>query len=277
MESRHSDVQYIKKVFRNAGIGDVYRVDLIARNGGDPAQTNELSAFIYLDWYTNGVSYMWYQCVLAKNPYMPANLYHSKYDNNPFKYDGSYWILLKNNNPRTLEQVAAEKQLALAKNEVADAILAEYGITAHDDHAYYNAYDTSVKEDMLSFIEADAAIADADAALAEADSNNTSTKRSPPPLCTDDECSIATCVFRTQPSSATHSPADEIDDLKYEVSELECANYDLEVENYDLRLANYDLEIKLAEMEKRNKNILKELDEVNKNLINVYLGGHMCS
>jgi hypothetical protein len=268
MESRHSDVQYIKKVFRNAGIGDVYRVDLIARNGGDPAQTNELSAFIYLDWYTYGVSYMWYQCVLAKNPYMPANLYHSKYDNNPFKYDGSYWILLKNNNPRTLEQVAAEKQVALAKNALAEYVDV-YGITAHDDHTYYNAYDTSVEEDMINFNEADAALAEADSALAEADSaladtdsNNTSAKRSPPPLCTDDECSIATCVFRTQPSSSTHSPDNEIGDLRREVSELECtnydlelANYDLEVTNYDFRLANYNLEIKLADMEKRNKNM----------------------
>lgn len=101
VQKYHSSVEYFKNVFHNNSIGEVYRVDFVARNGGDPEVAKELSAFVYLDWFNNEFAYNWQKVILAKNPNMPAYLYHMVGPN--------YWILAQNMKPRTLEQVAEEK------------------------------------------------------------------------------------------------------------------------------------------------------------------------
>ena len=102
--------QYFKNAFKSSFVGNVVRVDFVARNGGDPALADVLSAFVYLEWFYNEFSTNWQKVIFAKDPQMPAHFYHTVGRN--------YWILCENMKPRTLEQVAAEKKVALASQGV---------------------------------------------------------------------------------------------------------------------------------------------------------------
>jgi hypothetical protein len=112
-----ANLEYFKNAFRSSFVGNVVRVDFVARNGGDPAFASELSAYVYLEWFYNEFSTNWQKVIFAKDPQMPAHFYHTVGRN--------YWILCENMKPRTLEQVAEEKKVALAKQ----------GITIIDEHA----------------------------------------------------------------------------------------------------------------------------------------------
>jgi hypothetical protein len=104
-------LSYFKNAFNSSFVGNVVRVDFVARNGGDPALATELSAYVYLDWFYNEFSTNWQKVIFAKDPQMPAHFYHTVGRN--------YWILCENMKPRTLEQVAAEKKVALASQGIA--------------------------------------------------------------------------------------------------------------------------------------------------------------
>ena len=101
---------YFKNAFRSSFVGNVVRVDFVARNGGDPAFADVLSAFVYLEWFYNEFSVNWQKVILANDPQMPAHFYHTVGRN--------YWILCENMKPRTVEQVAEEKKVALATQGV---------------------------------------------------------------------------------------------------------------------------------------------------------------
>jgi len=101
---------YFKNAFKSSFVGNVVRVDFVARNGGDPAFADVLSAFVYLEWFYNEFSVNWQKVILANDPQMPAHFYHTVGRN--------YWILCENKKPRTLEQVAEEKKVALATQGV---------------------------------------------------------------------------------------------------------------------------------------------------------------
>ena len=101
---------YFKNAFWSSFVGNVVRVDFVARNGGDPAFADVLSAFVYLEWFYNEFSVNWQKVILANDPQMPAHFYHTVGRN--------YWILCENKKPRTLEQVAEEKKVALATQGV---------------------------------------------------------------------------------------------------------------------------------------------------------------
>lgn len=101
---------YFKNAFKSSFVGNVVRVDFVARNGGDPALADVLSAFVYLEWFYNEFSVNWQKVILANDPQMPAHFYHTVGRN--------YWILCENKKPRTVEQVAEEKKVALATQGV---------------------------------------------------------------------------------------------------------------------------------------------------------------
>ena len=102
--------QYFKNAFKSSFVGNVVRVDFVARNGGDPALADVLSAFVYLEWFYNEFSVNWQKVILANDPQMPAHFYHTVGRN--------YWILCENKKQRTVEQVAEEKKVALATQGV---------------------------------------------------------------------------------------------------------------------------------------------------------------
>lgn len=106
----HANIEYFKNAFRSSFVGNVVRVDFVARNGGDPALATELSAYVYLEWFYNEFSTNWQKVIFAKDPHMPAHFYHTVGRN--------YWILCENMKPRTVEQVAEEKIVALAKQDI---------------------------------------------------------------------------------------------------------------------------------------------------------------
>ena len=101
---------YFKNAFKSSFVGNVVRVDYVARNGGDPALADVLSAFVYLEWFYNEFSVNWQKVILANDPQMPAHFYHTVGRN--------YWILCENKKQRTVEQVAEEKKVALATQGV---------------------------------------------------------------------------------------------------------------------------------------------------------------
>ena len=101
----HATPEYVKNAFRYAFMGEVVRVDFVARNGGDPELAKEMSAFVYLDWANNEFAYNWQKVIYEKDPKMPAHLYHTVGPN--------YWILIENMKPRSKEQVAEEKAVIL--------------------------------------------------------------------------------------------------------------------------------------------------------------------
>jgi hypothetical protein len=102
--------EYFQNAFWSSYVGDVSRVDFVARHGGDPETSDELSAFVYLNWYYNDLSVNWQKVIFAKDPKMPAHFYHTVGHN--------YWILCQNMKPRTMEQVAEEKKVTLAKQGI---------------------------------------------------------------------------------------------------------------------------------------------------------------
>jgi hypothetical protein len=101
---------YFQNAFWSSYVGDVSRVDFVGRHGGDPETSDELSAFVYLNWYYNDLTVNWQKVIFAKDPKMPAHFYHTVGHN--------YWILCQNMKPRTMEQVAEEKKVALAKQGI---------------------------------------------------------------------------------------------------------------------------------------------------------------
>ena len=101
---------YFENAFRSSYVGAVIRVDFVARHGGDPETANELSAFVYMNWYHNDLAINWQKVIYAKDHKMPAHFYHTVGCN--------YWILCQNMKPRTMEQVAEEKTVALEKQGI---------------------------------------------------------------------------------------------------------------------------------------------------------------
>ena len=101
---------YFENAFRSSYVGTVIRVDFVARHGGDPETANELSAFVYMNWYHNDLAINWQKVIYAKDHKMPAHFYHTVGCN--------YWILCQNMKPRTMEQVAEEKTVALEKQGI---------------------------------------------------------------------------------------------------------------------------------------------------------------
>jgi hypothetical protein len=101
---------YFENAFRSSYVGVVIRVDFVARHGGDPETSDELSAYVYLNWYHNDLALNWQKVIYAKDPKMPAHFYHTVGRN--------YRILCQNMKPRTMEQVAEEKVVALAKQGI---------------------------------------------------------------------------------------------------------------------------------------------------------------
>ena len=93
--------EYVKNAFRHAFMGEVVRVDFVARNGGAPELARELSAFVYLDWANNTHAENWQKVILAKSPINPPHLYHTLGPN--------YWILNQNMKPRTAKQVVESR------------------------------------------------------------------------------------------------------------------------------------------------------------------------
>ena len=101
---------YFENAFRSSYVGAVVRVDFVARHGGDPESADELSAFVYMNWYHNDLAINWQKVIYAKDPKMPAHFYHTVGCN--------YWILCQNMKPRTMEQVVEEKKVVLEKQGI---------------------------------------------------------------------------------------------------------------------------------------------------------------
>jgi hypothetical protein len=63
-----------------------------------------------MNWYHNDLAINWQKVIYAKDHKMPAHFYHTVGCN--------YWILCQNMKPRTMEQVAEEKTVALEKQGI---------------------------------------------------------------------------------------------------------------------------------------------------------------
>ncbi len=91
-------INFIKKTFYDNNLGLVYHIDLIKN------KNNKYCAFVYIRWYTNKYT------LKIQNELVGNN---SKYI---FNYtENSYWIFLKNNNPKTREELINHQENILQK------------------------------------------------------------------------------------------------------------------------------------------------------------------
>ena len=244
--------QYFKNAFKSSFVGNVVRVDFVARNGGDPALATELSAYVYLEWFYNELSTSWQQVIFAKDPQMPAHFYHTVGRN--------YWILCENLKPRTVEQVAEEKKVALAKQ----------GITIIDPHGN----NTKLLEKLNK-------------SLSETEklkSENAELKEQVDEFCEQAKLEKVYEDILLRSSTTIKDQYKEIDLLKSEISELNARNANLEMEleealvsqstqymNEDLAMHSYTMHLneverlksENAELNARNANLEMELEQAN--------------